>query len=60
MILGFFSGTTATTIARRIEKVQKERTAIATTIDQAVADRIAAIREMQNDLDEIMSLKVAI
>lgn len=52
MILGVFMGRTVSAVARRVEKHTKEQLAIRTTIEQAMADRSAAIAELRNEMME--------
>jgi len=53
MLLGIFNGRTVSAIARRVEKVNAEQLAIRTTIEQAMADRSAAIAEIRKDMLEL-------
>lgn len=55
-IVQLIKGTTTTAVQRRIEKLHAERGKIRETISLAVADRAAAIKAMQADLDDFLSM----
>lgn len=57
MILGLFSGKSVVTVRRRIEKLQTEQVSIRDTIQAAISDRAAAIRELQEDIQTFATLK---
>lgn len=58
MLMSIFTlGTTPAAIQRRIEKVATERERIRMNIDQARADRSAAIKALSSELMEFETLR---
>ncbi len=56
MFLSLGSSKTTNAVAKRIQRLHTEKSAIRETISLAVADRAAAIKAMQEDLDEFVNL----
>ena len=50
MILGVFSGTSPASTQRRLEKLEKERSAVSDVIRQGIADRLAGIEELKGEM----------
>lgn len=57
MIFGLFNGTTVASVEKRIARLVSLRDAIHVIIDNAQADRAAAIREMQDELSRFAAAR---
>lgn len=58
MIFGLFSGHTVASLTRKGEQLAEARLAHADHINQAVADRQAAIREASEEITVLTQLKL--
>lgn len=57
MILGLFGGTTTAALAERRQKIASQLLTLNSDVEQAIADRTAAIAELKEDLNQLTTLK---
>lgn len=56
MIFGIFGGASVTALTRAVDRLDRLRGQVKEKADQAIADRYAAIREAQSDIDTIRTV----
>lgn len=57
MIFGIFSGHSPASISKSIDKIERQREAVKENLAQAVADRAAAMKELQLELTHLAQMK---